>query len=1521
MADKVSTYQISFSGDAGNLPAFLDSLKTSFRSAVADIQNTTSKLNAFASLQSDIQKSISSFTAARAAAADFTDQIAAAKAAGSDVSDALTDGLAAAQKAITASTKSFTTYSTQLAKLQTQLTGAGVDTANLAAEQVRLATALNDASVAAANQASKDLLGFTSINDVQPRIDALNLAFKQLQATGTLSADEIGAAETQLAAKIAEVRAEVTSLGTSLATQSSKDLLNFTSLDDVKPKIAELTQAFEQLKASGTLSATEIGAAERQLIVQIEAVKAEVTDLGATSFASTASAVKTSAASIISSVVGVVLVLDQIKAKFGEAYDAQKQFSDGLAQIGTITNLSGAQLQALGEDARALARDVAVDVNDALTQLYAIIRTGIPAGNAIDVLRQSADAAKISETSLGDATKLSTTLINQFGVSADSAGKVLNVFIQGARSGGPTLTELANSLGALAPAAIATGTPLNVIEAALTVMTKAGVPAEAAISDLNKVLLRLNTDTARKQLQALGVTTGDLVSTLDQLGTKNLSVDQIVNLGLASQKSATGILALVNGSNALTAALNAQADAQTQAAKALALITDTPKERIAALNASWHDFNITLGQTIAQGAGIVPALTAMLNRFNSMDPVLRNLTISQGNFTAAIALAATGAQTTVGAYNATSDAATKAATALQNQVVAVEKQLQAQSNALQTFIANTRQGIAQYVADLATSTAAIQSNSQTAIEQITARTAIEIASLDQSTAAEQATADQTLAIQTAANAAKLAALDKSSTDILAAVAKESAARLANAQAEGKSEVQIQQGVGQQILQDRAAALLKIVGQYQTMLASLLAQNKTFVDQLNAIDATRLTFNQDIQTKLTEIRNEGLSDFDAYIAKTNQINILLGLAEQAFAQGGADGLKLGKTYIDQVVALTGSITKVVDDNGVEVVSSFDASQKKIELLTKAAGLYNAALDQTAVSAKAGQVATQVGIDDTKAKLADLTAQWNDLQKLVSAGLVVKLQFDKEQITDLNTQINAAVNTKDITDQLLVQVKAVKTEIDAIIASIASGSIEGIDTQIAALAGKLGDLAKNAPQLKLDPTAALATIQDLQTKIDAFKNAKANLDIESNAKDVQADIDKLKLPTESTHTVHVVIDGTLPTGSYPDTSGTSGGGGNSGGTEDPGPVPGLARGGLVGPQLVAAARSAQRATPMWRNFAAGGSVFARPTWSKVPGTGNGDTVPAALQAGSFVVRKAASSYYGDEAMRMIAGAQHFRIGGIVQRILGGSSIADRILAGGLPTLPGGGTSDIGGNLGTPPDPALRAAIIQADTTLLPLAQKAALLPQAIGEQNMGEYLSNVVRLIEQAPDATSAHALLDPLIAALDAISSMIEYARQNHLPIVSGVLGAAPGAGQDQFGNKIGAALGGVMPSPRGTDTVPAMLTPGEFVINKGSVDRVGTPFLHAVNSMNIDRDTLANMLAFRAPQSRAPSLVRHFADGGLVGGSGGGTATIDPVKGVGGGTSNTTINIAINATTDKDWDDITKRKIVPAINRIIKKST
>ena len=69
---------------------------------------------------------------------------------------------------------------------------------------------------------------------------------------------------------------------------------------------------------------------------------------------------------------------------------------------------------------------------------------------------------------------------------------------------------------------------------------------------------------------------------------------------------------------------------------------------------------------------------------------------------------------------------------------------------------------------------------------------------------------------------------------------------------------------------------------------------------------------------------------------------------------------------------------------------------------------------------------------------------------------------------------------------------------------------------------------------------------------------------------------------------------------------------------------------------------------RRFADGGAVvpaFPRMSGGSVPGSGHHDTVPRTLDAGAFVIRKAAVQKYGSGALALANGVAHFAVGGRV------------------------------------------------------------------------------------------------------------------------------------------------------------------------------------------------------------------------------------------------------------------------------------
>lgn len=1460
--ERVASFNIAFDAADGNIDTYLAGLKSKIRTAVTDLSDQTSKLELFKNLTSNLAQTGVALQSARDQFDAFRQSAQAAQSSlNGVVGPELARNLATAEKSVASLTAQYNKQASQLDTLSVKLAKAGVDTASLATEQARLAADLKAATEAAALQNSKDLLGFKT-------------------------------------------------------------------LDDVKPKIAALTAAFDTLRASGKLSAVEIQAAEKALQAQIEKVNAEVKNQG-TGFADSAVRAKESFTAIFASITGFLagfaafsIVTDHIK----EAVAAAKEFNEGLTQISTITTLSKAQIDDLGVSVRELSRALGIDVVDALHQVYDIVRQGIPVDNAIEVLRTSADAAKISQTSLGDSVKLTTTLIKSFGLSTDEAGRILDIFVQASKNGGPTLTELSASLGSIAPIAKQTNTSLGDIAAALEVMTRAGVPAETAVADLQRILTKLDTATARKQLSDLGITTGSLVSELQQIGAKGIDINGLLALGLTSQKSAAGLIALTTGSQGLTKALSQQATATSEAEAALAKAEDSAAERAKRFDAALKDYNITLGESIGSGSRLAAVLTTVLNTLNGLSPAARKAA-SDNQALGAINAATAGSLTLLtgplstintllgiiislspkaaAAVQSLGTVTTDATTKLGSAVAAIASQV---SSAIASIVSNISRAGGTLITtadDLQKLIAESSASTATLISDLNARAAAEIAGLDKSTAAEQDTADKTRDILSKLATDRLAIIDANSAKLLAAVTAEGVARVAAAKATGVNVEAAERAAAQAQL----AVLTTIRAQYQAHYASLQQQENDFVAKINAIDATRVSFNQSIQEQLTAIRNEGLSDFDQYIAKTNQINTLLAQAQTAFEKGGAAGLALGKQYTDQAIALTQSLKKVVDENGNEVISSFDVQQTKIADITKAANQYNAALDGQKAAAEEGKQATVEALDAVKETLDTVTKQYDDLQAKVAAGIDIKITTDEASIAAVTKQIDDGIAQKEHLLKLSADVNGIAAIVDDLAAKLKAGAIEGANADIDAIKTKLAAVVAAAPELRIDTTKADAQIDVIEKAIKGISASNPTLTIDSNAPEVQKQIDALKLPTESTHTVHIVVDN-------PEGVPTGGGGG--------GGVPGFARGGEVRPPLYRAYQAAQRV----QNYAGGGMVFREPAYLKVPGSGNGDTVPAKLAGGAFVVRKAASQYYGDALMQKVAaGAARVRL-----LASGGFGALDPKFGNEVtvvaPSRDASNKHSPGeaGYIGTDDQESLTLDIPPPTLPSDPVALKKAVLKYAfdvsyaaIGGIDGYFYWKSALRVLDQYVTTYQdrpTSAALDDVLQQARAIGLNLgisqrqltgfdidgrSWHREQATGIPAGLSG--PSTYKYSFYDQ-----GGM---PKGSDTVNAMLTPGEFVVNRDRTAQLGAGFMHAINDIRIDRDALAGMLQGSAP----PRPSRYYATGGYVG-----DIPSRPAQWAGGGTAPLIGELHLHSNQPLSTQEV-KRMIGPVLRDMQRKDT
>lgn len=292
---------------------------------------------------------------------------------------------------------------------------------------------------------------------------------------------------------------------------------------------------------------------------------------------------------------------------------------------------------------------------------------------------------------------------------------------------------------------------------------------------------------------------------------------------------------------------------------------------------------------------------------------------------------------------------------------------------------------------------------------------------------------------------------------------------------------------------------------------------------------------------------------------------------------------------------------------------------------------------------------------------------------------------------------------------------------------------------------------------------------------------------------------------------------------------------------------------------------------RPFAKGGTVLGFNRGGSVPGTGNGDTVPAMLEPGEFVIRKSAVQAFGADKL---AGINKYTVGGQV------SATGEEI-------------NRLYKNIPTDPERIYSGVIIpnkystKSNTLMARMIAAGRRNPQYPATTKTWELFEDAVAASARLKQDKTPSAFLDYPLKPGDAkflkedkTYSVDDNRGNNNITYLAKTIGAGEykdnvniGAyfasnpsqiaavvknytiGKNKDTKKYGNiniskfAKGGAV----GSDTVPALLTPGEFVINKKSAEAYGYGNLKKINKY----------------AKGGPVGVQKFADGGEVGGFGG----------------------------------------------------
>lgn len=191
-----------------------------------------------------------------------------------------------------------------------------------------------------------------------------------------------------------------------------------------------------------------------------------------------------------------------VARSIGKATD----FDEQLRVINTVAKVSDETLHGIGESILEVSKETGKATDDLTAGFYDLVSAGVPAEKAIAVLKTSAVLATGALGTTGEAVDLLTSALNAYGLEADQATRVSDIFAQAVADGKVTVSELGGTISQIAPIAAAAGIKLEEVAAGFAVMTAKGTPAAQAATQMRAAISALLTP--NEQLNKLQTKTG-----------------------------------------------------------------------------------------------------------------------------------------------------------------------------------------------------------------------------------------------------------------------------------------------------------------------------------------------------------------------------------------------------------------------------------------------------------------------------------------------------------------------------------------------------------------------------------------------------------------------------------------------------------------------------------------------------------------------------------------------------------------------------------------------------------------------------------------------------------------------------------------------------------------------------------------------------------------------------------------------------------------------------------------------------
>lgn len=197
------------------------------------------------------------------------------------------------------------------------------------------------------------------------------------------------------------------------------------------------------------------------------------------------------------------LAVEGYSAAIGKA----AAFESAMLNVNSIAKASPAAFKEMNAEVIALSQTLPQSAETLAKGLYDISSSGFAGADGIKVLKAAARAASAGLAQTSESAAGITAVLNAYSYSADEAQRVSDILFKVVDRGVITFPQLASEIGKVTALSSPLGVSLEDVAAGIAVLTKNGIDAENATTQLNAIMQAVLSPTAKatKLAKKLGI--------------------------------------------------------------------------------------------------------------------------------------------------------------------------------------------------------------------------------------------------------------------------------------------------------------------------------------------------------------------------------------------------------------------------------------------------------------------------------------------------------------------------------------------------------------------------------------------------------------------------------------------------------------------------------------------------------------------------------------------------------------------------------------------------------------------------------------------------------------------------------------------------------------------------------------------------------------------------------------------------------------------------------------------------------